>query len=54
VVVGGPANGNSMQDRPVIAVYRRNPAQGTLTPVGQPTPLEPAVTSAVRFLFAAP
>jgi 6-phosphogluconolactonase (cycloisomerase 2 family) len=54
VVVGGPANGNSLQDRPVLAVYRRDPIRGTLTPVGQPTALEPAVTSAVNFLFAAP
>ena len=54
VVVGGPANGNSLQDRPVVVVYRRDPTGGTLMPVGQPTALEPAVTSAVNFLFAAP
>ena len=54
VVVGGPANGNSLQDRPVVVVYRRDPIGGTLMPVGQPTALEPAVTSAVNFVFAAP
>jgi 6-phosphogluconolactonase (cycloisomerase 2 family) len=54
VVVGGPANGNSLQDRPVVAVYRRDRVQGALSPVGQPTPLEPAVTSGVNFVFAAP
>jgi 6-phosphogluconolactonase (cycloisomerase 2 family) len=54
VVVGGPANGNSLQDKPVIAVFRRDPSRGTLSPVGQPTPLEPAATSGVNFVFAAP
>ena len=54
VVVGGPANGNSLQDRPVVAVFRRDPSRGTLSPVGLPTALDPPATSGVNFVFAAP
>ena len=34
VVVGGPANGNSLQDRPVVTVYRRDPDPGHPEPRG--------------------
>jgi 6-phosphogluconolactonase (cycloisomerase 2 family) len=48
--VGGQATAQRFAGAPVLVGYRIDPADGTLTPVGDPTPLRPA-TAAVNFIF---
>jgi 6-phosphogluconolactonase len=50
LLVGGPGVATSWGERALLSVYKIDPGDGTLTAVGQPTPLNPP-GAAVNFIF---